>query len=330
VTFTASPRLALVWGARGFIGSHLVPALLRDGWRVRALTRRLAAAEPEWSADVDWIEYGESRREAFARALDGSAVVFNLAGSSGAVPSNDAPLESLESNCRVQLEFLEACTRLETVPHIVFASSRLVYEPAGTRPVREDQRTAPRSIYAAHKLCVEHYHQVFGARGAVTYTICRISNPYGIDRSAAGKHHGFVNTLIHNALTARRLTIFGDGLQLRDYIHIDDLTTMLRLCVERTAARNEVLNIGLGSSVRIVDAARAIQRTFGGGNIEHLPWPPGYEQVESGDFVVDIGKAQALLGFTPRFTLETGLRRIRAHRATANDGPLTLRAAALG
>ena len=322
-----------MWGARGFIGSHLVPALLRDGWRVRALTRRRTAPAPDWSARVDWFELGDSNGKPFAAAVDGAAVVFNLAGSSGAVASNIDPIESLDANCRRQLEFLTACARTGSKPHVVFASSRLVYAPAGVTPVCEDHPTAPLSIYAAHKLCVEHYHRIFAQRDALTFTICRISNPYGVDSSVGLKRHGFVNSLIQNAMAGRRLTIFGDGLQLRDYIYIDDLVTMLKLCYAQAGACNETLNLGCGQSVRIADAAEAIRRTFGGGEIEHRPWPKDYEQVESGHFVVDIRKAQSLLGYAPVFTLDTGLRTIRAQRAAAGEGvasTLVVRAAALG
>lgn len=329
----SSSRLALVWGARGFIGSHLVPALLRDGWRVRALTRRRTAPAPDWSGNVEWFELGEARQATLEAAVDGAAVVFNLAGASGAVASNNDPIESLDANCRLQLEFLAACARTQARPHVVFASSRLVYAPAGAIPVCEDHPTAPLSIYAAHKLCVEHYHRIFAQRGALTFTICRISNPYGVDRAVGAKRHGFVNSLIQNAIAGRRLTIFGDGLQLRDYIYIDDLVTMLKLCHARPAAHNQTLNLGCGHSVRIVEAAEAIRRVFGGGEIEHRPWPRDYEQVESGDFVVNIRKAQALLAYAPVFTLETGLRTIRAQRAAVAEGVMSTpvaRAAALG
>lgn len=258
----------------------------------------------------------DDRAGSFERALLNAGVVFNLAGSSGAVASNRDPIGSLESNCRQQLEFLAACEAAGDTPHVVFASSRLVYAPAGRAAVTEAHPAGPRSIYAAHKLCVEHYHQIAAARGRLSCTICRISNPYGLDRSAAGaKGYGFVNGLIQSAIAGRPVSLFGDGSQLRDYIHIEDLVAMLRRCAERAPARNTVLNLGSGSSIAVGDAARAIQRTFDGGPIDCQAWPPDHEAVESGDFVMDISRARSALGYSPQITFDEGLRRMRASLA---------------
>jgi nucleoside-diphosphate-sugar epimerase len=301
-----------VWGARGFIGGALASNLRAAGWRVRVLTR---ARPPQSlsSDDVDCVELRDGdRRRAFDRALDGVGAVFNLAGSSGAVSSNRHPIESLESNCRLQLEFLAACERARSAPQVIFASTRLVYGPSGRRAVDESWPVEPLSVYAAHKLCVEHYHQIASRRSDITYTICRISNPYGEDPLASNKGYGFVNAMIHRAVAGGRITLFGDGRQLRDYIHVDDLTTMLRLCAERDVARNTTLNIGFGSSIALRDAADAIHRTFGGGPVEFCPWPDEYDAVEVGDFVMDTSRAQRVLGYSPERDFTTGLKAVRA------------------
>jgi UDP-glucose 4-epimerase len=303
---------ALVWGARGFIGRALVAHLRARGWRVRALTRALDGPAPSWAGDTDWIELaGTNRAAAFDRALHGVAVVFNLAGSSGAVSSNREPIDSLESNCRVQLEFLAACGRAAQPLHVVFASSRLVYGPAGCSAIDERSPVGPRSMYAAHKLCVEHYHQIAAQHGRLSYTICRISNPFGLDARASDKGYGFINALIHRALTGQVMTLFGDGRQLRDYIYIDDLTAMLRLCAERPAAVNAILNLGCGRSVAMREAAGEIQRALGGGPIEFRAWPAEHEAVESGDFVMNTARAKTVLGHSPRYDFTAGLRAVR-------------------
>jgi UDP-glucose 4-epimerase len=212
----ASSRHALVWGARGFIGRALVTDLIEHGWTVRVLARRNTAPMPAWSRSVDWVELdGEERPRAFDRALDNISVVFNLAGSSGAVASNHDPLQSLDSNCRLQLEFLAACARTARRPHVVFASSRLVYAPAGRVAITEAHPVAPLSMYATHKLCVEHYHRIFAQRDDLTFTVCRISNPYGFDESAPEKGYGFINALIQRALAGERRTRIRRGLHQR-------------------------------------------------------------------------------------------------------------------
>jgi UDP-glucose 4-epimerase len=323
-----------VWGARGFIGGSLVTHLAANGWHVRVLTRA-RAPQLHTLADAGCVTLTEGDRgRAFDRALDGVTAVFNLAGSSGAVDSNRHPLDSLESNCRLQLEFLAACERAAATPHVIFASTRLVYGASGRRPVDEAWPVEPRSVYAAHKLCVEHYHQIAARRDRITYTICRISNPYGEDPSAPSKGYGFVNAMIHRATAGERITLFGDGRHLRDYIHVDDLTTMLRLCAERDNARNATLNIGYGASLALRDAADHIHRTFGGGPVEFVPWPDEYDAVEVGDFVMDTSRARRVLGYSPQRDFATGLQAVLASTAalplTAGASPARMSEAMAG
>ncbi len=309
-----APRV-VVWGARGFIGRHLVPELLARKYAVAVLTRGGSADRPpSWSSQVAWHELTSADdRTGFSRALANATIVFNLAGSSGAVSSNRHPVESLESNCRPQLEFLAACQACGRGPHVVFASSRLVYAPKGTEPVGETDALAPRSMYAAHKLCVEQYHDIYARAEAITYTVARISNPFGADAQADRKSHGVINTLIDRARRGLPLQIFGRGSQLRDYLYVRDLVDGLMRCAEHPGARNQVLNIGRGRSVSMFQAALLIRERIGSGSIAFEPWPAEYEAVESGDYVADVSKAAALIGFAPQYDLASGLDDMVGH-----------------
>ena len=95
-------------------------------------------------------------------------LVFNVSGSSGAVSSNQNPLASLRENCAWQLEFLNACSTVNRRLHVVFASTRLVYGKPHSLPVGETHPLSPESMYAAHKLCIEHYHQIYALQKAIT------------------------------------------------------------------------------------------------------------------------------------------------------------------
>lgn len=299
-----------MWGARGFIGRHLVSALLADGADVSVLARAGGQSPPlAWSGRVRWHEYvpGHDNRYAFKKASESASLIFNLAGSSGAVSSNQQPEDSLDVNCRTQLHFLEACSRHGSMPHVVFASSRLVYAPAGRAPVSEEAPVAPLSFYAAHKLCVEHYHRILAQTGRLTFTICRLSNPFGVDEHGGGKGYGVINTLIQRAVARLPLTLFGDGRQLRDYLYIADAIEALRLCGDKPEALNATYNVARGTSIAIRDAVAIIRARTGAPPVEHLPWPPEYEAVESGDFVADVSKIRRDLGFVARYSFDEGL-----------------------
>jgi UDP-glucose 4-epimerase len=299
----------LVWGARGFIGRHLVEALLSRGYDVAVLARDGTPRElPAWEPRVDWHLYDASQLsvETAVRAIGGARLVFDLAGSSGAVASNREPAASLDANCRQHLEFLHACRVAGTRPHVVFASSRLVYAPSLRLPVDETAAVRPRSIYAVHKYCIEQYLDVYANAGSLTYTIARISNPFGAGEGQ--RDYGFINALIASARAGRPLRLFGNGRQLRDYIYIADLVDALVRCGEQRRAVNQIFNIGSGRGLSMVDAARHARARAGtAAPIEFSPWPDDYERVESGDYVADIRKATGVLGFTPRFDFDAGL-----------------------
>ncbi len=264
--------------------------------------------------------------ETIRQAVSTCSVVFDLVGSSGAVSSNRSPLENLDNNCRIQLEFLEACALAGSKPHIVFSSSRLVYGQTGSQPVAEDHPVAPQSIYAAHKLCIENYLQIYASLGHITYTTCRISNVYGFDTGPKGQGYRVVNAFIRQGLAGKSITLFGDGSQLRDYIYIADLVEALMRCGTLPSARNELLNIGAGASVTMRDTASLIRKLTGGPPVHFAPWPQDYGTVESGDFVANIEKAKSLIGLSCKYDLAAGLaetvaqyRRLESAAAGAQD-----------
>lgn len=307
----------LVWGATGFIGQHLVQALVGREVPVVALTRRTITSDFAPSHPlIQWISIPEEEAsvDAFADAIRQVDVVFNLAGVSGAVASNLNPIASLEGNCYIQARFLRACEASQSKPHVVFASSRLVYGAPACLPVTEDLPIKPTSYYATHKVALEHYHEIAALRSVITYTICRISNPYGADGpSQPGKWRGFIDTMIDRGCEGTPLEIYGDGTQLRDYLYIDDLSDVLHRCAVRPEARNEIFNIGYGESLSILDAAKVIS-DYTGTPIVHRPWNEEAALVESGDYVVDIAKARRLLGFQPKFEFTGTMHRLIQNR----------------
>lgn len=311
----------LVWGALGLIGFHITEALLAAGAKVSVLCRnRGAYPEPRWASQVHWHELGAEGTEAvLLEAVAAATIIVNLAGSSGAVSSNVNPLDSLAGNCRVQLEFLQACQRARHKPHVIFASSRLVYGPTNPGPVSEEHTLSPRSVYAAHKLCVEHYLHLYSCLDAITYTVCRISNAYGPDPGQAGRGYKILNSFITRSLAGLPITLFGTGEQIRDFIYVQDLADVLLRCCISPGAVNQIFNIGSGEGCRLVDAAELVRRFAGGPPLVFQPWPQEYLAVESGDYVSDIGKANRLLDLGSQYSITDGiLKTIDAYQSEQN------------
>ena len=317
-------RAVLIWGALGFIGFHLTERLLDSGFRVSVLCRsRSCYPEPRWARRVNWYEIdGRSQAATLEAAVSSASIIFDLAGSSGAVASNNDPISSLETNCKVQLEFLEACRKAKHKPRVVFSSSRLVYGDASRERIDETHATNPRSIYAVHKLCIEQYMRVYSSLGAISHTICRISNAYGPDPGRAGQGYKILNSFILKSLVGMPITLFGTGDQVRDFIYIHDLTEVLIRCALTPKAENTTFNVGSGEGRTMVEAANLIRALTGGPEIVFQPWPEEYLSVESGDYISDVRKTEELLAFTPRYSLQEGIAdTVRAYQFERESGP---------
>jgi UDP-glucose 4-epimerase len=299
----------LIWGASGFIGTDLTSKLVRQGYRVAVLSRsRSRYAPAEWDELVDWHELnGRQAGPVYREALADVEVVFNLAGSSGAVSSNRNPIASLDANCRTQLEFLQACAECGGKPHIVYSSSRLVYGVTGDARVNENHPVAPRSVYAANKLCVENYLQIWAHLGLISYTVCRISNAYGYDGTGHGQGYKIINSFIQNALRGEEIVLFGDGGQHRDFIYISDLSEILLRTGFYPSSRNQTFNIGSGSSHTMAEAAEIINTLTGRARVRYAPWPEEYSLVESGDYFADVSKSRQALQLGAPTSLVAGL-----------------------
>jgi UDP-glucose 4-epimerase len=247
--------------------------------------------------------------QAMARALAGQQVVFNLAGESGAVRSMEDPWADLDVNCRGNLVLLEALRSVNRAAKLVFVGSRLQYGRQATQPVNEEQAPDPLCLHAIHKLTVEKYLRLYRSLFGLRFTIARVTNPYGPGQPSGRTAYGVVNRLIQLALADQALTIYGDGTQRRDYVHVDDVVSALIRLSESTASDGRAFNVGSGVGTRMIDMASAIVGIAGGGRIEHVPWPPLAEQIETGDFVADVSRIRDELGWAPALSLGDGLRK---------------------
>ena len=304
-------RRVLVVGGMGFIGSTLTRQLVDAGAGVTVLTRSLDAHRElaaQLSAEGVRLEQGDVRdAAAMARVVAGQNVVFNLSGQSGAARSVEDPHTDLDINYRGHLVVLEAARQVSPDAKVVFASSRLHYGHQDSLPVPEDATPDPRSFHAIHKSAAEDATRVYGRLFGLRAVVARITNPYGPGQPRERTAYGVINRLVHLAVSGEPLTIYGAGSQLRDYVHVSDVAAALMVMGESPAADGRTYNVGSGTGTPLVAAARAIVEIAGGGRIEHVPWPPLAEQVETGDFVADISRITSELGWMPSMALRQGL-----------------------
>ena len=317
-------RSVLVTGGLGFMGLNLVSALRALGSDVRILSRsalpHVDGAESIVAGAV--VTQGDVRdASAVDHALADCEYVFHLAGRSGQVMSNLAPLDDLDVNARGTLTLLMACAERRLSPKFVFPSSRLVYARHLPVPVVESAPLEPGSVYGLHKLMGEHYLSLYGRLRGLRACALRITNPYGPFQRSDQSAYGVINWFIHQAMHDRPLTVYGNGPQIRDYVHIDDVVDAMLLAGSRQAADGKVFNVGGGRGVSFADMAELVVRVVGAGEVQHVDWPTDAADVETGDFVADTSLIAGALDWAPTIGLEAGIKDVVArYRKPASAG----------
>jgi UDP-glucose 4-epimerase len=310
-------RRVCVIGGLGFIGGNLSDRLVDAGAAVTVLTpsrqRHAERADGLAQRGVRIVEGDVRDRGLVPGVVDGQEIVFNLSGQSGAVRSMDDPWSDLDANLTGNLVLLESLRAASSKAKVVFAGSRLEYGKPSKLPVKEDDLGDPLCVHAIHKRTVAQYLKLYSALFGVPYTIARITNPYGPGQPPGRTAYGVINRLIHLALADDILTIYGDGAQQRDYVHVADVVDALMLMALSDAANGRVYNVASGTGSRMIDVANEIVAIAGGGRVQHVPWPPLAEQIETGDFVADISRAKRELDWQPTRTLRAGLEETVAH-----------------
>ncbi len=306
----------LITGGLGFIGSNLAHRLCSLGARVTLLDSLAPLYGGNW-ANLDGIreqvtvEVGDIRDDALVRRLVRDAdVVFNLAAQVSYIDSNRMPFVDLDLNCRGHLTVLEAVREAAPAARVVFASSRLVLGRTVRSPVGEDHPTEPRSLYAIHKLTGEKYHRMYAQVHGLWTAVLRLANPYGERQQIKHDKYSLPGWFMRLAYEGRPITIFGDGMQLRDYVHVADVVEAFLAVGVAEVPGGQVFNCGSGKGVPFRDMVQAVVAAVGRGRIEHVPWPADYERIETGDVALDVDKLSRATGWRPCVGLEDGVTRM--------------------
>ncbi|WBB61976.1 GDP-mannose 4,6-dehydratase [Streptomyces sp. WMMC500] len=303
---------AVVTGAAGFIGSHLVDTLLRRGVTVLGIDRRTpqnndAAAQnlrDALSEPAFRLASGDLVTDEPKRWLEGADAVFHLAGLPGVRPSwGDAFREYLACNVLATQRLMESAQSLR-VPRLVLASSSSVYgETVGTGPLREDGVTAPRSPYGVTKLAAERLALAYAlAPGSPTSVVAlRYFTVYGPRQ----RPDMAIGRMLSAVVTGQPLVLYGDGRQRRDFTFVTDAVEAT-IAAAVAPATAEAVNVGGGDSVTVRQVLRHVADVTG----KEVPVTADEEQ--AGDVrttAADLSKARTLLAYRPSVALREGVER---------------------
>ena len=305
----------LITGGLGFIGSNLAHRLVALGAEVLILDSLI----PEYGGNVFNIHGLEDRlrvniadmrdEHGLRYLVQGQDIIFNLAGQVSHTDSMVDPYTDLEINARSQLSLLEACRHGNPAAKVVFASTRQIYGRPEYLPVDERHPLQPVDINGINKLAGEWYHMVYHQVYGLRTVSLRLTNTYGPRMRIRDARQTFIGWWFRQLLEGQTLSIFGDGLQVRDFHYIDDVIEALLMVAFYEAADGQIYNLGSDDPINLLNLARLMIEVNGGGQYDLRPFPDDRKRIDIGDFYGDYRRIRSKLGWRPLVGLRDGLTR---------------------
>ncbi|HDQ26431.1 MAG TPA: SDR family NAD(P)-dependent oxidoreductase [bacterium] len=305
-------KRVLVTGGAGFIGSNIADELIRRGYGVTVIDSLVTGEKKNINPKALFIK-GDVRNprdiaKCFAKKID---VIFHIAGCASTIKSFDDPAADLNTNVLGTVNIINAAIK-HRVPRLLYASSMTAYGVPDSIPVRETMGTRPIAYYGITKYAAERYVLATGERKDIGFrlntTAFRMFNVYGRRQSLTNPYQGVVSIFIGNVARGETVTVFGDGKQSRDYVHISDVANAWIGAINNPESYGQTFNLGSGIRVSVNRLIDIILKNFGRSRKNHRivykPARPGDQR----HMQADISKARALLKWKPGTVFAEGLR----------------------
>ena len=291
----------LVIGGSGFVGSHVVDALVKEGIDVVVFDRNMES----YRATLPRVHYvkGElgNRGELEAVIANGIDHVIHLVSSTVPKTSNDDPIFDVQMNLVESLALFDLCVK-HRVQKVIFTSSGgTVYGIPHVLPISEDHPTNPICSYGIVKLAIEKYLQFYKHSYNLDYVILRLSNPYGIRQDPRGIQ-GAVSVFMGNMLLGNPITLWGDGSIVRDFVNVRDVARLYYAAV--TSKLNGIFNGGSGLGVSLLELLEIMSHQLKiTPKVIHEP----AREFDVPTIVLNCEKAAKKLLWVPKISLQEGL-----------------------
>lgn len=303
----SEPFSVLVTGGAGFIGSHLVDALVERGYYVRIFdnfkTGKMNNIKRHLkSRDAELVKGSITEIEHVEKVVQNMDYVFHMAAKTSVPQSFLNPSRTFNVNVSGTVNLLRTCSHAD-VKKFVFGSSCAIYGDPYRVPVSEMEPADPISPYAESKMAGEQFCLGFYKTDLLKTVMPRFFNVYG-PRPVMNEYAGVIVKFINNAKKGKPLIVYGDGTQTRDFISVYDLVNALIACLDNEKVDGQTFNLGTGKPTTIQDLAQMVVELTGSkSKIKNV-------KERAGDIKhshADISKAKELLGFEPKVSLKEGL-----------------------
>jgi len=299
-------KKALVTGGAGFIGSHLVDALLAGGAKVTVLDNlstghrsNLAKVLPK----INFIEGDICHRGAVEKAADGCDVIFHEAAVVSVPQTVDDPIHSAEVNQSGTLTVLDVA-RTKGAIRVILASSCAIYGDDPAQPKHEGHLPRPKSPYALQKFTGEMYARLYCELYGLETISLRYFNVYGPRQDPSSPYSGVISIFMNKVEKREAPVIYGDGEQSRDFIFVKDVVRANLMAATTDDAKGQAINVGTGVDVTINKLWKIIC------NLSGHEMSPHYEAQRLGDIqmsLADIQNANRIIGFSPAYRFKNGI-----------------------
>ncbi len=294
----------LITGGAGFIGSHLVEELVKKGFEIRVIDN-LSTGKSENLAglEAEFLRL-DIAKDDLTDAFKDIDIVYHLAAIGSVQRSIDSPPETTQVNTGGTMRVLQAA-RDAGVKKFIYASSSAVYGDSPTLPRKESQPAIPLSPYAASKLAGELYcYSMFRSAGLDTVSF-RFFNVYGSRQDARSIYSAVIPRFMTQAIEGKPFTIYGDGLQSRDFTFVKDVVTTLIIAANTDSISGLTMNLATGKQTTVIELAQMISKVVGiTARFEFSPARSGEVRFS----YADTSLARRKLGYSPKHLLEEGLK----------------------
>ncbi len=294
-------RNILITGGAGFIGSHLVDALIKEGNKVVIIDNLSTGRKENLNPKAKFYKCDIRDLKKIKPLFKEIDYVFHVAAQPRIQPSIKDPISSNENNLVGTLNVLLAA-RDAGVKKVIYSASSSVYGNQKELPLKETMKVHPKNPYALQKYVSELYCRLFYELYGLPSVCLRYFNVYGPRQVTAGAYATVVGIFLKQKASGKPLTIVGDGKQRRDFTFVSDIVRANILAMKKSPGKGEIINIGSGKNYSVNEVARLIE-----GKTLKIPPRPGESRIT----LADISLANKLMGWKPRVNLADWIKKNR-------------------
>lgn len=310
-----SGKEVIITGGLGFIGSNLARALVSQG----AVVTIVDSLIPQYGGNPFNIKDIQDKvsvnvcdvRDPFALnyLLKDKDFLFNLAGQTSHIDSMTDPKTDLEINAIAQLSILEACRKINPDIKIVFASTRQIYGKPEYLPVDEKHPISPVDVNGINKLAGEWYHRLYSNVYDIRSCALRLTNTYGPGMRVKDARQTFLGIWIRMLIEGKPISVYGDGLQLRDFNYVDDCVDAILLAGASDKSNGSVYNLGSNEVISLKKLAEMMIELNCNGTYELITFPPERKNIDIGDYYSNYKFIAKELDWAPKIKMIDGLKK---------------------